>query len=426
MAAIGAVAVWRVRNRNELGHLAATRTGDLTYAGVPRGAFDARWRETCGASEVTAAGAGARGFARQPYLQQVTAASAQVVWTQPAGPRCEVRLRRAVGGAWMGVRSGVDDTASLPDAVQLIAQLDGLAASTDYCYAIDCDGAAWLTSSGFRTAPELGTAGEPVRFVAFGDVGQGTSDQRAVRAQLETVEADFALITGDLAYEDGTLAQLERYFFAVYRRLMRQVAFFPAAGNHEYDTAEAWPYLQAFSLPDNAPPPGRERWYSFDWGAVHVVVLDTERLVDAQVAWLDADLAAAAATPTAAWTIAVAHRPPYASGHHGGHAATRARLAPVFERHAVPLVLLGHEHHYERTVPIRGVTYVVTGGGGRGTRRVGRSDWTAFSARVAHFVHVTIEGDTLTLRAIDATGAEFDTLRLTRAASRLPDPRVGE
>jgi hypothetical protein len=54
----------------------------------------------------------------------------------------------------------------------------------------------------------------------------------------------------------------------------------------------------------------------------------------------------------------------------------------------------------------------VTGGGGRGTRPVGASSFTAFSVDVLHFVYVRIEGRELRLYAIDATGQEFDFARI--------------
>jgi hypothetical protein len=92
----------------------------------------------------------------------------------------------------------------------------------------------------------------------------------------------------------------------------------------------------------------------------------------------------------------------------------RDSFVPLFERHGVQLVLAGHDHDYERTQPIQGVTYIVTGGGGRYTRPVGASDFTAFSREVMHFVHGTLHGDSLVLDAIDATGQTFDSVTLTR------------
>jgi hypothetical protein len=77
-------------------------------------------------------------------------------------------------------------------------------------------------------------------------------------------------------------------------------------------------------------------------------------------------------------------------------------------------VLAGHDHDYERSKPIDGVTYVVSGGGGRGTRGVGRSSFTAFSEAVCHLLYVTVTGDELTLHAIDGVGQEFDSLLIRR------------
>ncbi|HWM87867.1 MAG TPA: metallophosphoesterase, partial [Kofleriaceae bacterium] len=220
-----------------------------------------------------------------------------------------------------------------------------------------------------------------------------------------------ALLAGDIAYPDGTLEQLDRNFFAVYAPLMQSAPFYPASGNHDYITDAAAPFRQAFVLPENGAPAGRERWYSFDWGDLHVVVLDSEMPTSAQVAWLEADLARSRAP----WKIALVHRAPYSSGEHGPDLPTRRAFAGLFGRHRVPLVITGHEHHYERLHPPGGVTYVVTGGGGRGTRRVypGGRD-SAFIAQVAHFVYIVIEGDQLRLWAVDASGQTFDTLMLDR------------
>ena len=248
-----------------------------------------------------------------------------------------------------------------------------------------------------------------MRFVAFGDSGGGGSDQRAVVAQLRTVPFDFMIHLGDIAYESGTRAQLDGAFFQMYADLLEDFPVFPASGNHEYETEDAAPFREAFALPENGGPAGVERWYSYDWGDVHFAVLDTERIGAPQAAWLEADLTA----NHRPWTIVYFHRPPFSSGDHGNDGNVQKYFVPILVSHHVPLVLNGHEHDYERSKPIDGVTYVVSGGGGRGTRAVGQSSFTAFSAAVIHFLYVTVEGRQLTLHAIDGTGQEFDSLRLT-------------
>jgi acid phosphatase len=98
--------------------------------------------------------------------------------------------------------------------------------------------------------------------------------------------------------------------------------------------------------------------------------------------------------------------------------AVRREFMPILIDHGVQLVIAGHEHHYERFVPIDGTTVVVTGGGGRGTRRVEPGPTTAFGLQVAHFVYLVISGEELRLWAIDATGQTFDTARLLRGPPR--------
>jgi hypothetical protein len=82
-------------------------------------------------------------------------------------------------------------------------------------------------------------------------------------------------------------------------------------------------------------------------------------------------------------------------------------------RHRVPLVVTGHEHDYERFRPKDGVTFIVTGGGGRGTRRLGAAAAdSAFAAQVAHFVWIVVEPERIRLWAVDASGQTFDTAEL--------------
>ena len=85
----------------------------------------------------------------------------------------------------------------------------------------------------------------------------------------------------------------------------------------------------------------------------------------------------------------------------------RDRFEGIFVAYGVDLVLAGHDHNYERTHAIDGVTYVVSGAGGRGTRPVSNSSFTAFSEQVSHFTYFIADENSLTMWAIDGTGAEF-------------------
>lgn len=391
---------------NQEGDLAAQQTGQLVADLASREAADAELVARCGDGTLTERGKAT--LRRRPFEQQVTAEGALIVFQTLGQDPVQVDVTTFDGTPVATVTAEPD----LSDASgsQRVVPLHGLTASTGYCYTLR----GLTTAAGFRTAPLAGS-GAPVRFVAFGDSGHSGGDQRALLEQMMTVPFDFVVHTGDLAYDNGTAAQLERTVFGPYADLLRSFAFYPVTGNHDYETRRAEPFLQAFVLPENGDS---ERWYSFDWGDVHFIGLDTEQIGTSQADWLDADLMA----NRLPWTVVLAHKPPYSSGEHGSDTDFRKYFVPVLEKYQVALVLNGHDHDYERTNVLNGVTYVVTGGGGRGTRPVGRSGFTAFSEAVIHFVFVEVIGNQLVLHAIDGTGREFDQAVIARAATSTGSP----
>jgi predicted phosphodiesterase len=391
---------------NEQGFVRASVQGDMRYADMALARYDTELEVACGAAGVDSALS--TELVRWPYLQQVTANAAQVLFTSASTRQFRLVARTPEGTTLADVAAAPDPEVHPTPATQYVASLANLPPSSTICYELSADGNLIAGPTGFRTAPDPEDP-STIRFVAMGDLGKRSPDQLAVLEQMRKVPMDFMVLTGDVAYDSGTREQLEAYFFGVYRDILQRVPVFPASGNHDYETDDARPFRDAFSLFTNGGPEGLERWYSFDWGPVHFVVLDTEKIGQPQVEWLEADLRA----HDRPWTVAIAHRPPYSSGDHGSNAAVRSTFTPIFEAHGVPLVLLGHDHNYERTKPIRGVVYVVTGGGGRGTREVGAADFTAVSDRVAHFVWVEADAATLRLVAIDGTGQSFDSVAFT-------------
>jgi hypothetical protein len=404
---------------NQSGRLAAEREGDVSAPPVARIA-PGDGADRC--ASLPGAGAASAALSRKPYLQRVTAHDAVVVWTSDSGAAASVLVETPDGKQAMSFAAAIDASVPPNELIpgwpaipvdgprQWTAAVSGLQPDTTYCYTVLQDGEPVTAFAPLKSAPARGGAGR-VQFLALGDSGGGGSDQQALLQQIETVPFDFMIHMGDIAYDHGTLAEFESRFFGVYAPLLASRPMFPTSGNHEYDTEDAAPYRQVFVLPENGGPDGVERWYSFDWGDVHFVALDTERSGPTQAAWLEADLAA----NQLPWTIVYGHKPPHSSGEHGDDPGFNQWFVPILKAHHVPLVLSGHDHDYERFHPIDGVTYIVTGGGGKGVRELGAPrPGSAFADPVIHFLVVTVDGDMLTTHAIDGTGHEFDTTVIQR------------
>ena len=367
---------------------------------------------------------------RQPYLQQATHNSAAVVWaTREAGT---ATLRYWTSGFNQPLNAKTEtrffpaSSTGMPfDYFQHESRISGLVASTVFNYDLfinQTDVSPGLVDQ-FTTAPAPGSGS--VTFVALGDSGTLLPAQFQIANRIAGDTFDLALHAGDIAYEDGTYKQFHDSFFNVYQPWLRSRPVYPCIGNHDDRTSFALPYRELYFLPEHgasaAFPDHSERYYSFDYGPVHFVVLDSERAFldparrQEQLNWLNADLAAT----TQPWRVVMFHRPSYSSGFHGSDLQLQQAFGPIFEQRGVQLVINGHEHNYERLVPWResgpqAVTYVVTGGGGAALRTVGQSAFTAVARSLHHYVRGTISGCQLTLQAVDVSGSVFDSYVLNR------------
>ena len=382
---------------------------------------------------------------RGPYLQQVTSTSAMVVWatSDPGVAHLQATAgSNTVTTTAVSTRYTATATGLAADYYQHEATLTGLSPATTYSYDIFVDGMdANPQADTFATAPSTGTG--TVRFVAFGDSGVGSTEQRQIATLIDAEAFDLMLHAGDLAYGDpsgvgaATHQTLNDWFFSIYRNSLRRKAVFPSLGNHDSraENSDGTPYLDMFALPRNGGnggfPDHAERYYSFNYGPLHVVVLDTELAFQdtsrraAQLAWLESDLG----STTQPWKIAVFHRSPFsAGGEHGSDLAVRSAFSPVFERHGVQAVFSAHEHTYERTKPWKigtdpsdtPVTYIVTGGGGGPLYPAGSDTWTAVSASRHHYVRGSASTCTLTIEAVGTDASVFDTVTLNRC-TQIPD-----
>ncbi len=292
-------------------------------------------------------------------------------------------------------------TASLGDTIRISgvrnhhhAMLTGLLPATEYFYRV----VPWGDVKQFMTFP---AQAETLSFVAFGDTRSDSVAHHSVIDRMAAYDYNLIMHSGDLVNNGGTTSDW-RIFFNVEDTVLQNHHFLPAIGNHE---SPFWPYDTLFALPDS------EDYYAVNFGNSHFIILNTDiDLYGAQRDWLIDDLSTANSDTAIDWIFVNFHRPPYSSGSHGSQLDVRNAWCPLFETYGVDIVFSGHDHNYERTLPINGVVYIVTGGGGAPLRDVGSSSWTAYSEKTYHFCLIDITAKKLFLRAIKPDGTVFDTL----------------
>jgi hypothetical protein len=232
-----------------------------------------------------------------------------------------------------------------------------------------------------------------LRLAVAGDVGARGHRLDAVAAALAEVDRrapfDGLLLLGDLAYPSGNPAALDRTVFEPFAPLLRRgVDLHAVLGNHDVSKGHGPDVMARLAMPC--------RWWAAHLGEVLLVGVDSNDPTDAeQLAWLEETLRAA----TERWRIVAVHHPPYSSGYQGSNRESRDAFTPLFRRHGVQLVLSGHEHDYQRTVPIDGTTYVVSGAGSA-RRGTGVADFTAAAFGWLHFVELTVLPDEIVVRAV--------------------------
>jgi hypothetical protein len=226
----------------------------------------------------------------------------------------------------------------------------------------------------FTTFPEpRSKQDDPIRVWAIGDSGNGDHKAVSVRdAFMNFTEGDWDLTLGlgDLAYADGRDWEYQRGFFDLLNDQNARVPVFTTPGNHDRPSSDLWKqtgvYFDIFSPPGDGRsggvPSNHKSYYSFDYGPIHFVSVDSDQLGlnddPALYEWLEKDLKEAQKA-NYTWIVAYHHQPPYSKGSHDSDAQyecykLRSNLVPMFEKYGVDLVLAGHSHSYERSHLLNG------------------------------------------------------------------------
>ena len=245
--------------------------------------------------------------------------------------------------------------------------------------------------------------GAPFLVAAGGDGASGEPSAGAVTKLIASLNPNLLLYLGDV-YESGSPAEFYNWYgtSSTYFGQFRSITD-PTIGNHEYLTQGASGY---FNYWDNIP-----NYYSFNAGGWHFISLNANApkiAVDpasAQYQWLQQDLAANAQT----CTIAYYHQPLY----NIGTEPPATYMAPIWSllaQYGVTMVLNGHDHDYQRWVPLdgngqpnpNGVTEFVVGSAGHGIQKFSTSD-----SRVAYANDTQPAAFGILLLQLTASGASF-------------------
>jgi len=377
--------------------------------------------------------------------------SMNVVWhtagTNDPGTVVQYGPTQALGASATGVSK---PTPGLPPSRQSTLHevaLTRLAPASTTYYRVG-DGTTWSPILAFRTPSSMT---EQFSFAAFADHGR-TSQSQATTAAVAQAAPDLAIIAGDVSYANSDLEEWDDWAEQV-EPLAASIPLMAAPGNHDTDpgqTPTPMAFIERFAFPDE------ELFFSFDYGRVHFLMLHstigsstTREYVARQFLFAEQDLLDAAARKEQGsldFIIVVQHHPLYGNQQAGLSSQLQERNynppliaweERLFATHDVDVLIVGHNHHYERSFPMRlgqptttgtstyvepdGFIQVITGGGGAGLYDFKpESDFGAWSAvhhRRHHYVRFDVSAGLLraTTIATDGTGEILDEWTLRRS-----------
>lgn len=215
--------------------------------------------------------------------------------------------------------------------------------------------------------------------VGAGDISPGSNGAQFQTANLiEAINPVAVLTFGDNQYPDGTLSTFNSYFAPSWGRFKSITR--PSPGNHDYHTSGAAGYFDYFNgVGVNTGPAGDrgKGYYSFNVGSWHFISLNSEVMSSTQNAWLASDLAA---NQNSACTVAYWHHPRFSSGANHGSSTRTAPFWDLLYQYKADIILVGHDHLYERfgpqspsavSDPTNGIRQFTVGTGGAGTYSFG-------------------------------------------------------
>lgn len=379
------------------------------------------------------------------YIRQIVAkdnsTSRTIMWQSDSSEVDAVIEYRLVGSDDIKTLSATDTAFTDDGSTTYIheATITGLEPNTKYEYRV---GYSTDRRSDWYSLETAGASEYEVLIYPDSQSGDYSGWEQIVKDSAKrNPDAALYISMGDLV-DNGEQAYQWRTWLDSIKPLSTRIPLAPTLGNHEMYTLdwkmrEPRAYLNYFDVPNNGNVTFDRRYYSYDYGDVHYVVLDTQLyesnhednhdthhpdLYDVQVQWLRQDLAA----NTKKWTVVLMHRDPfqYAFDRPGASRAAGfdeegVLFMPIFDEFHVDLVLSAHLHSYRNRGHVRnfdrdasGPLYILTGIAGDARRPKWKQHpldvYVIPDREASNYMTMTVTPNQLVVKAFLADGTQID------------------
>ena len=287
--------------------------------------------------------------------------------------------------------------------------ITNLIPGTKYYYRVSVN--QEIHTGSFRSAPADDTTA--IKFFAYGDTRSNPGVHNQVAAAIvasftEDEESQtMILASGDLVNNGNYESDWDNQFFdpsyTHIQEMLASLPFQPCMGNHE---GAGILFKKYFPSPFVAG-----RYWSFDYGPAHFVVVDQYVPYgpgSAQLNWIEDDLA----TTDKPWKFMYLHEPGWSAGSHGNNSSVQNYIQPLCEEYNVSILFTGHNHNYARAI-VNGVQHVTTGGGGAPLYQPNSSYPNIVAvSRSYHYCKIEINDNILSFTAMTPSGNVIDSFTI--------------
>ena len=326
-----------------------------------------------------------------------------VIWQLNSTKTCEFSY-----GTDTTYSTGTYSTSEYGNDHQHKIVLTGLTPGQKYYYKVNVANSS-VKKGSFNAGP-VDTV-QNITFFAYGDTRSNPDDHDKVAERVmqditqHNLAQTFIINSGDLVSDgDDENAWDTEFFNKQYTHITSMLANLPylaALGNHEGQGHLFGKYFPYPMFQDN------RYYYSFDYGPVHVIVIDQETNYSqgsTEYNWIVNDLSSS----NKPWKIAVFHKPGWSAGGHHNSSTVQSTLQPLFKQYNVRLAINGHNHYYSHAV-VDGVHHITTGGGGAPLYNPNSSYPNIVKVdKSNHYCKIEVTGNTLHFYAIRANGTKIE------------------